>query len=66
LACSAIAVLLSLIHAIYFGEEKTIGRSIFMLHLVCYTLQISKYLNSIFDFSVNLTVPVRCVYQWNM
>jgi len=28
LACSAIAVLLSLFHAVYFGEEKTIGRSI--------------------------------------
>ena len=31
LACSAIAVLLSLYHAVYFGEEKTIGR-LFLTH----------------------------------
>jgi uncharacterized membrane protein len=29
LACSAIAVVCSLVHAIFFGEEKTIGKYVY-------------------------------------
>ncbi len=59
LACSGIAVVISLLHVVYFGEEKAIGKSVQYSTERTYILEGHK--NSIFNVHYTSTLNIDCI-----